>query len=39
MDKDGDIISKIANGVEVNLLSTEIYSYVEWKENETITLT
>ena len=35
MDKDGDIISKIARGVEVNLLSTEEYSYIEWKENET----
>ena len=39
MDKDGDIISKIANGVEVNLLSTEVYSYIEWKENETTTRT
>ena len=39
MDKDGDIISKIANGSEVNLLSTEVYSYIEWKENETTTRT
>ena len=39
MDKDGDIISKIANGVEVNLLSTEVYSDIKWKENETTTRT
>ena len=38
-DKDGDIISKIANGVELNLLTTEVYSYIEWKENKTTTLT
>ena len=39
MDIDGDIILKIANVVEVNLLSTEVYSYIEWKENETTTRT
>ena len=39
MDKDGDIISKIANGVELNLLTTEVYSSIEWKENETTTRT
>ena len=32
-DEDGNIISKIANGVEENLLSTEVYTHIEWKEN------
>ena len=39
MDEDGNIISKIANGVEVSLLPTEAYSHIEWKENDTITRT
>ena len=34
MDEDGNIISKIANGIEENLLSTEVYSHIEWKENK-----
>ena len=37
MDEDGNIISKIANGIEVNILPTEVYSHIEWKENETAT--
>ena len=39
MDEDGNIISKIANGVEVNILPTAVYSHIEWKENETTTRT
>ena len=39
MDEDGNIISKIADGVEVSLLPTEAYSHIEWKENDTITRT
>ena len=39
MGEDGNIISKIVNGVEVNLLPTEAYSNFEWKENETTTRT
>ena len=39
MDEGGNIISKIVNGVEVNLLPTEVYSHFEWKENETTTRT
>ena len=34
MAEDGNIISKIANGVEERLLSTEVYSHIEWKENK-----
>ena len=37
MDGDGNIISKIANGIEVSILHTEVYSHIEWKENETAT--
>jgi len=38
-DEDGKVISRIANGVEVELLPMELCSYVELKENDTITRT
>ena len=37
MDVDGNIISKIANGIEISILPTEAYSHFEWKVNDTIT--
>jgi len=37
MDEDGKVISRIANGVEVELLPMELCSYVELKENESTT--